>query len=126
MVIEKATELGKALSESSEFKRYIAARNQADADMETTQLIMIYQQKEMELQGKDALESAKIQKELEDLRVQIESRPSMTELLTAQNEFQLLMAQVNDVIGQFINPDAGHGCGSGECSPDCECGGSCH
>lgn len=125
MVISKATELGQALAESPQFKRFIQARDQADADKHAEQLIAMFQGKQMELQGKDALETAKIQKELQDLQVQIESLPTMSELLIAQDEFQLLMKQVNDVIGKFINPDAGQGC-NGDCSSDCNCDGSCH
>lgn len=125
MVISKATELGQALAESPQFKRFNEARDQADADKNAEQLIAQFQMKQMELQGKDELETAKIQKELQELQAQIESLPSMSELLIAQEEFQILMTQVNDVIGQFINPDAGQGCG-GECSSDCNCDGSCH
>lgn len=131
--MEKAAELGQALVESEQFTRYLAARDRADADIETTQRILVYQGKEQEragaAQANDALLVAKLEKELDGLRTQIEASPVMSELVIAQNEFQMLMAQVNQVIGQFINPEAeGSGCsGCDGCDGENhDCGGSCH
>ena len=130
MVMDKAAELGRALAESEAFVRYLHARDKADEDSETTQRIMVYQSKEKEMmsasQANDALLAAKLQKELDELRVQIEASPAMSELAIAQNEFQMLMAQVNQVIGQFINPDSGCGGCSGCDGEHHNCDGSCH
>lgn len=124
--MNKARELGEALAETVEFKAFIAARDIVDDDVDTTSLLIRYQQQSVAwqeaMQGNDTLQAAKIKGELETLAKQIEARPAMVDFQQKQGNFQMLMDQVNGVLGQFINPEAG-GCSDGNCSGGCD---GCH
>lgn len=130
-VLQKAGELGQALAGSEIFQKFMAARERIDTDPVASELIPKYHAKEEEIMQAMALDPQnttqavdKLNTELEIIRQQIQQNEVHGELMTAQADFQSLMEQVNDVIGRFINPNAGCNCGEGGCDPN-QCGGGC-
>ncbi|MCE5234890.1 MAG: YlbF family regulator [Clostridiaceae bacterium] len=130
MVIEKARELGLALSESVEFKRLNDARTAIDADNALTDMIDSFTNKRQEvieaLSDEDAdraLLSA-ASREMERLQAILLENSLFKEMLDAQNDFQSLMSRVNSEIAACIGMEGGdnEGCG-GSCAT---CGGCKH
>ena len=111
MIIEKAQELGLALSESVEFKRMMEARAALDADENIQKMMQSYTEKresivemmEKEDADKDAMMSAS--REMEDLQKELLTHPIFIEMLAAQAEFQALMQHVNKTIATCIGMD---------------------
>jgi cell fate (sporulation/competence/biofilm development) regulator YlbF (YheA/YmcA/DUF963 family) len=127
MVIEKARELGIALSESMEFQRLNEARTAVDADGALSDMIDSFTNKRQEVMdaltdedADPALLSA-ASREMERIQAILLENKLFQEMLDAQNDFQSLMSNVNNVIATCIGMEnAGNegGCG-GSCS-------SCH
>ena len=125
-VLGKAVELGSALVMSEEFGALTAAREAVDADNDASHLLDNYVATEQMLselleKGESGGEQTQLLSDtLDDLRGQIVDNGKLSQLASAQGQFQALMAQVNAVIGQFINPPseeaAEEGCGSGGCA----------
>lgn len=124
MVLEKAAELGRALCDSREYIEYEEARQLVDGDASASNLIDNYNYTETALMemldnGEESEERTEAYSDtLQDLREQILTNSSLARLAQAQSNFQYLMDQVNDIIGQYINPrEEGEngGCG-GSCS----------
>lgn len=124
-IMNKAKELGEAIISTPEYKEFITARDAVDLDVESIRLLTEYQQKAAEwqaaMQANDTLQGAKLKGEIDQLAQQIEVRPVMIEFTKRQNEFQLIMDQVNGIISQYINPEEA----SNGCSGDCGCDGGC-
>lgn len=127
MVLERAAELGRALCESREYMEYEEARQLVEQDENASHLIDNYNYTESALMemldnGEDEEErTGAFSDTLQDLREQILTNQPLARLAQAQSTFQYLMDQVNDIIGQYINP-AGEdgeggcgGCGGGSC-----------
>ncbi len=135
-VLGKALELGLTLAQSDEFEAYMTARDTVDNDRDASSLLDNYSATEQMLsnlieKGEGDGEQAKMLGEtLDDLRSQIVDNEALSELAETQGRFQMLMAQVNQVIGQFINPPSeseGCGCDSGGCSSGgCASCSGCH
>ncbi len=127
MVIEKARELGIALSESTEFKRLNDARTAIDADGALTDMIDSFTNKRQEIMealsdedADHALLSA-TSREMERIQAILLENKLFKEMLDAQNDFQTLMSRVNTEIATCIGMEnAGD---EGACSGSCT---SCH
>lgn len=131
MVLEKAAELGRALLDSKEYKDYEEARQSVESDKNASHLIDNYNYTESALMElvengeEDSERSGAYADALQDLREQILCNPDLAQLAQAQSNFQFLMDQVNDIIGQYINPrtegagGCGGGCSCSEC-PGCQ------
>jgi cell fate (sporulation/competence/biofilm development) regulator YlbF (YheA/YmcA/DUF963 family) len=127
MVIEKARELGIALSESTEFKRLNDARTAIDADGALTDMIDSFTNKRQEIMealsdenADHALLSA-TSREMERIQAILLENKLFKEMLDAQNDFQTLMSRVNTEIATCIgmeNAGDEDGC-NGSCT-------SCH
>lgn len=121
--IEKAQELGEMLANTEEFAALMAARDAMQADTEAMHLLDNYNATQEMLSG--LLEQGEGQTEqvallsdtLDDLREQILQSQALANMADAQNRFSFLMNQVNEIIGQYINPpsDEEDCCASGGC-----------
>ncbi len=123
MILEKARDLGLALSESPEFLRMQSARVVLDANETVSSALQDYQQKQEQLldmlsgENPDRLQVAALSRDVETLQEQLLSNPVFSEAMEAQNAFSQLMTQVNREISACIGvqqSDEG-GCG-GSCS----------
>ena len=124
MIIDKARELGIALSESEEFLRMTAAREAMENDENVTSMLNEYQSKQDQIV--DMLSEPACDREavvamtadVERIQAALICDPVFSELMDAQNDFQQLMSKVNAVIGSCIGvePPASDGGCSGSCS----------
>lgn len=121
MVLEKARELGIALSESEEFIRFQTARSLMDMNQGVSATLQEYKDKQEQLvdllstDSPDRLLIASLSKDTEALQEQLLANPVFSEAMEAQNAFQQLMSQVNQEIAACIGADSDRsGCG-GSC-----------
>ena len=131
MIIDKARELGIALSESAEFQRMVQARQAMENDQQVTDLLEEFRDKQervVELLSEDTPDRETVTALTNDVeRVQaiLLEHPVFSAMLEAQNEFQQLMGRVNSVIGSCIGFETESN--SGGCSGSCSsCGGCVH
>ncbi len=122
MILDKARELGIALSETPEFLRMQSARELMDANEAVTSALAEYKEKQEELvdllSGEDAdrLLIASLSRDVETLQEQLLENPVFAEAMAAQNAFQLLMSQVNGEIAACIGAQSrSGGCNGGSC-----------
>ncbi|MDL2235555.1 YlbF family regulator [Christensenellaceae bacterium OttesenSCG-928-L17] len=130
MILNKARELGIALSETEEFQRMGQARAVMEADQTVTDAMALFQAKQDELvallsnDSPDRLLIASLSHEVEALQTQLLENPVFAEALEAQNAFQQMMNAVNREIGACIGAVAEEEAG---CSGSCEgCAGCSH
>lgn len=122
MILEKARDLGLALSESQEFSRMQSARALLDANEAVTSTLQDYQQKQEQLldllsgDNPDRLQVAALSRDVETLQEQLLSNPVFSEAMEAQNAFSQLMAQVNREISACIGVQQSEGGCGGSCS----------
>lgn len=132
MIIEKARELGLALSESEEYALVERTRLAMEADEALMAKLNEYNGKQaevMELMGADGDNVASVQelsRDISRLHDELLADETFRAVLEAQANFQALMKRVNKVIGMCIGAeqqedDDEDGCG-GNCS---HCSG-CH
>lgn len=124
MIIEKAKELGIALSESDEFR----AMNDAQRAMEEDEVLMAKlndfnekQNRMMELLSADEGDQAQVSllsAQMEALRTQLIEDETFVKMLETQTVFQALMKRVNRAIGLCIGAEI-------EDEEDAGCGGNC-
>lgn len=122
MVLEKARELGIALSETQEFQQMLEARHILDNDEILSGLINEYQSKQEKmvemLQGDDMDRAliASLSADVEAIQAQLTENPVFGKVMETQQAFQNLMQQVNREIGICIGmpPEEDHVC-SGSC-----------
>lgn len=131
MIIEKARELGLALSESKEFQRMNQARAAMEADEALVNALNEYNEKQnaiMKLMSGDA-DVSQVQgmsSELERLHDFLMESELFSALLEAQNDFQALMKRVNRAIGLCIGME-GEEESESSCGSDCSyCSGCKH
>ena len=111
MIIEKATELGMALSNSDEFRRLQAAKAAMDADKNA---------------DSEGIEVSAIAKEIDDIQTELVENPVFEEMMEAQHCFANLMNEVNRTIGAYIGMNTEENSSSG-CSGNCSgCSGCVH
>lgn len=121
MILEKARDLGVALSQSQEFIRMQSARAVLDANDVVTGALNDFQSKQdqlMELlsgENPDRLQVAALSRDVETLQEQLVQNPIFSEAMEAQNAFSQLMTQVNREISTCI----------GLQREESSCGGSC-
>lgn len=107
MIIEKATELGMALSNSDEFRRLQAAKAAMDADKHVNELMEQYTQKQdkmvsmLENADSEGIEVSAIAKEIDDIQTELVENPVFEEMMEAQHCFANLMNEVNRTIGAY-------------------------
>ncbi|MDO5110858.1 MAG: YlbF family regulator [Clostridia bacterium] len=133
MIIEKARELGLAISESPEFVSMMEARKKVDGDPVISGMIGQYSDMQknitemLEASDIDAQAIRSMTAQMEEIQGTLLSTPEFVKAMETQNDFQQLMERVNAEIGACIgapaqDEDAEHGC-SGHCS---SCGGCKH
>lgn len=131
MVTEKAMELGQALIESAEYLQYQEAKEALEADVEASALLSDYTEADAELsrlmaQGNlDAQRVMELNAQLEELRQKAVENDKIAELSRTQAVFSGVMNMVNQIITQYINPEAAVEA-SGHCSGNCSACGGCH
>ena len=132
MIIEKARELGIALSESQEFQAMNDAQRAMEQDETLMEKLSLFNEKQsriMELMSSEEGVQAEISllsAEMEALRAALIENETFVNMLETQAAFQALMKRVNRAIGicigaQMEDEEQESGCG-GNCS-GCH---SCH
>ncbi len=132
MIKEKATELGLALSNSEEFKRVQQAKAAMDSDPHVQGLMEQYTKKQEQMvsmldnEDNDGMTVSAIAKEIEDIQTELMNDPVFIEMMESQNQFAIVMNEVNKVISAYINLGEEEEQSSG-CSGDCSgCSGCMH
>ncbi len=123
MILEKARELGIALSQSEEFIRMQSTQSALESDAAVVGVLQAYREKQGELvenlssENTDRLLVAALSKDVETLQEQLLSNAIFNAAVEAQNAFNQLMEAVNKEIGTCVGFIAAeeHGCG-GSCS----------
>ena len=136
MIIEKAQELGIALSESREFHRLLDAKAAMDANQRVQSLLSAYNGKRdtivqmMENDQGERESMLELGQQLDQIQSDLMGDPVFQEMLEAQQAFQSLMRQVNKEIAACIGMDTldeGDETGELGCSGDCTaCAGCKH
>ncbi|OQB25286.1 MAG: hypothetical protein BWY11_00625 [Firmicutes bacterium ADurb.Bin182] len=130
IIIDKAKELGIALSESDEFRRMLAARTQLEGNPAVRDMLKDFQKKQREIS--DILSEddpdhdliAALTNDIDNMQNTLLLNPVFAELVEAQNDFQKLMNRVNKVIAECIGMDASQ---NGTCEGSCSsCSGCKH
>ncbi len=126
MIIEKARELGLAISESPEFVSMLEARRIVDGDPLISGMIGQYSDMQknitemLEASDIDAQAIRSMTAQMEEIQGTLLSTPAFVKAMETQNDFQRLMGRVNAEIGACIGApappeEAESGC-SGCCS----------
>ena len=124
-VNEQAEVLGKALSETDVYKRYIFAKSKFEANEDLTQLIEAYNMEKLRLdiidaQGTDDEKKNSSTDKLNKIYQDIFSNPDMIEYNAAHEALSDLLESVNTIILNTMNGDTG-------CTPaKCASCGHCH
>lgn len=133
MVIDKARELGIALSESPEFQRMLRARAAIEENETLVNAIALLEEKQRLIadrlaEGEDSdcrIDLATLSNEIDDIQRDLMESPPFIEMLGAQHEFETLMQRVNREIAACIGADLNEDAAS--CSGNCGgCGGCKH
>lgn len=135
MIIEKAQELGLALSESAEFCRMMEAKAAMDKNEPIQHMMRDYTQKREDIVGlmegeeADKGEMMDLSRQLDEIQNALVTHPVFVEMMEAQQGFQALMQQVNRTIAACIgmdDPDLSEA-QEGGCSGSCaSCAGCKH
>jgi len=123
MILEKARELGIALSESAEFTRMNAAREAMEANEAVMNMLEEYQKKQENIVNQlssgdmDRAEVVALSSDVEALQAQLLENPLFAEAMEAQDAFQHMMKLVNQEIARCIGVETeeDHAC-SGSCA----------
>lgn len=122
---EQAEALGRALSETEIYKRYIFAKSKFEANEDLTQLIEAYNMEKLRLdiidaQGTENEKKTSSTDKLNKIYQEIFSNPDMIEYNAAHEALSDLLESVNTIILNTMNGDSG-------CSPSkCASCGHCH
>jgi len=120
-IIQMAMELGNSIAQSEEMDSLQAMQIKLTEDPEATALITSYQEARTQIENKleDGLEIMPAEeKHLEELEQQLNSNPTVKEMIQVQERFNNLMQSVYFAMNQAISGES--------CSSDCSsCGGSC-
>jgi len=127
MILEKARELGIALSQSDEFLRLQSANEMLENNEPVSSLIQEYRQQQDTLlailagdQDIDVQTVTTLSNDIEAMKNQLLENPIFSEVLQAQQEFEQLVSQVHQEINSCIgitSPAVDHV--SGSCSGNC-------
>ena len=134
MVIDKARDLGIALSESIEFQRVLQARAAIEENESLVNRINLLHEKQhlianllAEGEAEDSrVDLATLSNEIEEIQTELMESEPFVEMLEAQHAFEALMQRVNRVIAACIGADF-DGEDDANCSGDCgTCSGCKH
>ncbi len=127
MIIEKARELGIALSQTPEFQNMLQTQKQLEADAEISRIMGEFRHAKESIMDmmSDADADAELMRaengRMEEMRDHLFSSPVFVAAIEAQGEFQKVMDMVNREIGACIGVPMGE-----EDDDDCgSCGGNC-
>lgn len=130
MIMEKARELGLALSESPEFLLMLRSRSAMDADQEVTGMIDAYNEKQgtilelLETSDADGEVIQGLSAEMDEIQSKLMASPVFITAMGAQSAFQQLMNRVNREIGACLGMSDGE---PSACSGSCStCNGCTH
>lgn len=127
MIIDKARELGIALSETEEFKNMNEAQRAMELDSEIMAKLDEFNSKQSRImevmsgEESDPDEMSALSTQMEAIRGQLLAEEKFVKMLEAQAAFEALMKRVNRAIGVCIgaemteDDDGTHSCG-GDCS----------
>lgn len=133
MIVDKARELGMAISQSDEFVTMTNAKAELDADTALCEKLKQFnsmQDKMIELLSDDVeLNQDEVQglsREIDVLQAELLENGIFSAYLAAQGKFQRLMTQVNREIAECLGMQHQDECEEEGCSGSCSsCGMSC-
>lgn len=109
-VYDKANELAKALSESSEYKKYKAAQEKVDTNGSAKDMLNDFKKRQFELQAMQLSgqkpDDAKLS-QLQSLYQVIILNPDIAEYLGAEYAFNQIFSDVYNIIGKAVDLDLG-------------------
>lgn len=130
MVLEKAHELGKALSSSEEFTRMVELRAQMEKDealrLQVNEFIITQRElmDMMNAEDADPDRMRELSNDLERIQGDLQANELFSAVMEAQHDFERLVKEMNAIIGEYVGmgDDHDHDCGGceGDCSHDCE------
>jgi cell fate (sporulation/competence/biofilm development) regulator YlbF (YheA/YmcA/DUF963 family) len=109
MTEEKAKELGRLIGQSNEYKAVKRSSDALNEDKDTVGLLQKMEELRMNAQRmmqKGERPTEEMERELDSLLGQIQTRPSYQRLLVAQENFDKIMSKVNDWILEGIEKGA--------------------
>lgn len=126
-VLDKARELGVELSNCTELHQMREAEAMMLQNPEAQEIINDFNEKQrafqmIQSQGHQLTESQK--KEAEELEKKMLDNPYIYNFFKAQQTFEKILEEINNIIGEAIGAGSGCDCGS-DCGDSCECDG-CH
>ncbi len=131
-VIQLARQLGAAIQQSEEYKNYIAAKEQNDAD-ETLQkqiaefnLLKMQYDTEMEKDDPSKDKIKEINEKITALYNQIMSGESMAAYNVAYNTYNELCSKVSNILLMCENGEDPDTCEPSACTGNCSSCGGCH
>lgn len=111
MILEKARELGIALSESDEFINMTRTREAMEADTQLMDELNEYNAMQesiarlLTMDGDNQAEIQQMSRDIERLHDELIANETFRAMLEAQAEFQQLMKRVNAIIGMCIGAE---------------------
>jgi cell fate (sporulation/competence/biofilm development) regulator YlbF (YheA/YmcA/DUF963 family) len=105
MIEDKAKDLGRLIGQSPEYKEIKRANEAINEDRETVTLLQQMEQLRVEAQRmlqRGERPTEEMERKLDTLLTQIQSKPSYQRLLVAQENFDKVMSRVNDWILEGI------------------------
>ena len=109
MTEDKAKELGRLIGQSPEYQAVKRSSDSLNQDTDTVALLQKMEELRMNAQRmmqKGERPTEEMERELDSLLGQIQGRPSYQRLLVAQENFDKVMARVNDWILEGIEKGA--------------------
>ena len=109
MTEDKARELGRLIGQSPEYQAVKRSSDALNEDKDTVALLQKMEELRMDAQRmmqKGERPTEEMERELDSLLGQIQGRPSYQRLLVAQENFDKIMARVNDWILEGIEKGA--------------------
>ena len=128
-VFEKTRELAEALLETEQYTRMKAAEDKAMMNRQASELMAAYIEKRgaiqtiMQSDAPDPIEMKRLSDEMDDVQEKLQLIDDIAEMNDARNEFNALIAQINQVL-QFIV--TGRMDDGSACSGSCETCSGCH
>jgi cell fate (sporulation/competence/biofilm development) regulator YlbF (YheA/YmcA/DUF963 family) len=109
MIEDKAKDLGRTIGQSPEYKEVRRASDSLNEDRETVTLLQQMEQLRLEAQRllqRGERPTEEMERKLDTLLSQIQSKTSYQRLLVAQENFDKVMSKVNDWILEGIEKGA--------------------
>lgn len=109
MIEDKAKELGRLIGQSNEYKEIKRANDALGEDRETVGLLQQMEQLRVEAQRmiqRRERPTEEMERRLDTILSQVQSKPSYQRLLSAQENFDKVMGRVNDWILEGIEKGA--------------------